>query len=393
MGFLLQIKEKDMRTENDMEEILQKAFEYAVHRKSFTKLSLLKQADNVCVYGLGRYFEEAFFRQHVRERFGVKFLCDKNEQRLKELSTDSRMETLRLINPEELAGLKNVVVILMLGDPRSALKFLEDIVGVENCITYNDLVLDELMTINKPDEFYENSRDRLLRAFRLQADERSREVFVNTFCLRVAPHLAWQSYEDLFTLPQYFPEDIVSLANCKNMVDCGAYTGDTLEEFHKLTGGGYARYYAFELDHDNYAALQNTAGSLGGGVRITCFPYGVWSEDRDISYGTMASDDSRSIYNPRETKSAHVVSLDQLLQDAAVDFIKMDIEGSEMEALKGAAGIIRKQRPTMAVCIYHRIEDMWEIPLYLKELCGDYQIYTRHHAEFWVSETVCYARA
>ena len=58
--------------ENDMEEILQKAFQYAVHRKSFTKLSLLKQAENVCVYGLGRYFEEAFFRQNVKERFGVK---------------------------------------------------------------------------------------------------------------------------------------------------------------------------------------------------------------------------------------------------------------------------------------------------------------------------------
>lgn len=377
--------------ENDMEEILQKAFQYAVHRKSFTKLSLLKQAENVCVYGLGRYFEEAFFRQNVKERFGVKFLCDKNEQRLKELSADSRMETLRLINPEELAELKNVVVILMLGDPRNALRYLKDIVGAENCITYNDLVLDELMTINKPDNFYKNSWDKLLEAFRLQADEKSREIFVNTFCLRVAPHLAWHSYEDLCTLPQYFPEDIVSLKSCKNVVDCGAYTGDTLEEFHKLTGG-YEHYYAFELDHGNYVALQNMVWSLNGTDRITCFPYGVWSEDRDISYGTMASDNSRSIYNPRETENAHVVSLDQQLQDAAVDFIKMDIEGSEMEALKGAAEIVRKQHPTMAVCIYHRIEDMWEIPLYLKELCGDYKIYTRHHAKFWVSETVCYAR-
>lgn len=227
-----------MLTKNDLEETLYKAFRYAVQRKSFTKMSLLKQVENVCVYGLGRYFEEAFFKQNVRERFRVNYLCDKNDSRLKELSEDSRIESLQLIHPEELAGLKNAVVILMLGDPRSALEYLGEIVGVENCITYNDLVLDELMTVNRPKDYYENSWDRLLQAFRLQEDEKSREIFVNVFCLRVAPHLAWRSYEDMCTKPQYFPEDIISLADCKNVVDCGAYTGDTLEEYAKISGGG-----------------------------------------------------------------------------------------------------------------------------------------------------------
>lgn len=380
-----------MQIENNLEEVLQKAFRYAVRRRSFTKMSLLKQADNVCVYGLGRYFEEAFFKQNVRERFHVNYLCDKNDSRLEELSKDPRIESLQLIHPEELAGLKNIVVILMLGDPRSALEYLGKIVGVENCITYNDLVLDELMTVNRPDDYYENSWDRLLKALRLQEDEKSREIFVNIFCLRAAPHLAWKSYEELCTRPQYFPEDVISLADCKNVVDCGAYTGDTLEEFIKLSGEKYEHYYAFELDRDNYVKLQDMARTIDEGDKITCFPYGVWSEDKDISYGTMASDDSLSIYNPRETQKAHVVSLDKQLRGAAVDLIKMDIEGSEMEALKGCASIIKEQHPVMAVCVYHRIEDLWEVPLYLKELCSDYKIYMRHHAEYWVAETVCYA--
>ena len=64
-----------MQTKSDLEEILYKAFQYAVQRKSFTKMSLLKQAENVCVYGLGRYFEEAFFQQNVRERFHVNSSC------------------------------------------------------------------------------------------------------------------------------------------------------------------------------------------------------------------------------------------------------------------------------------------------------------------------------
>lgn len=380
-----------MRVDDNLEEVLWKAFQYAVERKSFTKMDLLKQAENVCVYGLGRYFEEAFFRQNVKERFGVNLLSDKNEQRLKELSADSRVDSFRLVNPEELAALESVVVILMLGDPRGALEYLGDIVGVENCITYNDLVLDELMTVDRSDDYYENSWDRLLQAFRLQADESSREIFVNIFCLRVAPHLAWRSYEELCTLPQYFPEDIISRADCKNVVDCGAYTGDTLEEFVSLVEGKYEHYYAFELDRDNYVKLKDMAEVLDKENKIICFPYGVWSEDKDISYGTMASDDSLSIYNPRETQTAHVVSLDQQLKGAAVDLIKMDIEGAEMEALRGCAEIIKKQHPIMTVCVYHRIEDMWEVPLYMKELCSDYKIYMRHHAKYWVSETVCYA--
>lgn len=382
-----------MQQTNNPEEILQKAFQYAVRRKSFTKISLLKQADNVCVYGLGRYFEEAFFRQNVRERFGINCLCDKNEKRLEELASDSRVEGLRLVRPEELKDLPNVAVVLMLGDPRSALEYLGGIVGVENCITYNDLVLDELMTVDRTEDYYENSWDRLLQAFRMQADEESKEVFVNVFCLRAAPHLAWRSYEDMCVKPQYFPADIVPIEDCRSVVDCGAYIGDTLEEFVELTRRGgqeYEHYYAFELDRDNFEKLQDTARKFDDGRWITCFPYGVWSEDQEITYGTMASDDSLSIYNPKETQKARVVSLDNQLKGMPVSLIKMDIEGSEMEALKGCAGIIREQKPIMAVCVYHRIEDMWEVPLYLKELCGDYDIYMRHHAEYWVSETVCY---
>lgn len=380
-----------MRTENNYEKILQEAFQYAVHRKSFTKMSILKQADNVCVYGLGRYFEEAFFRQNVKERFNVGYLCDKSDSRLEELSRDSRVGELCLIHPERLVELKNVVVILMLGDSRDALKYLGGIVGIENCITYNNLVLDELMTVNRPVDYYENVWDRLLEAFRLQADEKSREIFINIFCLRVAPHLAWRSYEDLCILPQYFPEDIILLTDSNNIVDCGAYRGDTLEEFDKLTGGEYGHYYAFELDHSNYVKLQEKAQSLDRGDKITCFPYGVWSEDNDISYGMMASADSISIYNPRGAQKAHVVSLDKQLNGLMIDFIKMDIEGAEMEALKGCNEIIKGQHPVVAVCVYHRIEDMWEVPLYLKELCSEYKIYMRHHAKYDLTETVCYA--
>ena len=73
-----------------------------------------------------------------------------------------------------------------------------------------------------------------------------------------------------------------------------------------------------------------------------------------------------------------------------VDFIKMDIEGAEMSALAGAAGVIAEFKPRLAISAYHKPEDLWEIPRKLKELNPDYEIMFGHHTPIgW--ESVFYA--
>lgn len=73
-----------------------------------------------------------------------------------------------------------------------------------------------------------------------------------------------------------------------------------------------------------------------------------------------------------------------------VTFIKMDVEGSELESLKGAKNTILRDKPKLAICIYHKPEDMVTIPLYIKELVPEYKLYVRHHSNSW-AETVLYA--
>ena len=68
----------------------------------------------------------------------------------------------------------------------------------------------------------------------------------------------------------------------------------------------------------------------------------------------------------------------------------MDREGSEMSALRGAKKCISSSHPRLAICLYHKPEDIWEIPLYIKNLNPDYKIYIRHHTDL-MNETVCYA--
>lgn len=84
-----------------------------------------------------------------------------------------------------------------------------------------------------------------------------------------------------------------------------------------------------------------------------------------------------------------VVSLDSYIKEK-VTFIKMDIEGAELEALKGCQNTIKKYRPKLAISVYHKKEDIIEIPGYIMSLVPDYHFYLRHYSSGF-AETVLYA--
>ena len=75
-----------------------------------------------------------------------------------------------------------------------------------------------------------------------------------------------------------------------------------------------------------------------------------------------------------------------------INFIKLDIEGAELETLKGAAGTIEKYKPQLAICVYHKNSDFWEIPRFLKELVPEYELYLDHFITSPLYETVLFAR-
>ncbi len=78
------------------------------------------------------------------------------------------------------------------------------------------------------------------------------------------------------------------------------------------------------------------------------------------------------------------------MRDEKPTYIKMDIEGYEASAIEGAREIIQQHQPVLAICVYHKQQDLWQIPLLMKSLCGDYQLFLRPHLdEGW--DLVCYA--
>lgn len=170
-------------------------------------------------------------------------------------------------------------------------------------------------------------------------------------------------------------------------VDGGCFDLDTSIRFAELRGNRHARIIAFEPDSDNYAKCEGKIEQQKL-TNVRLVQAGLWSETTTLRFhgggvGTsFLSDDGES--------EVSVVTLDSIVNDEPVAFIKMDIEGSEMEALRGAANVIRRDKPFCAICIYHKPGDMLEISNYLKHLVPEYQFAIRHYA-VTADETVLYA--
>ena len=187
---------------------------------------------------------------------------------------------------------------------------------------------------------------------------------------------------------QYFPQDIFRLSDREVFVDGGAYTGDTLLAFIRKTKGEYERCYAFEPAPENLAKL-NSLAEKQRFRDVSVIGKGLWSMAETLRFAAAEGLAGSAISRAGNTSIA-VDSVDNVAPDAT--FIKLDVEGAELEALKGAAGTIKRNRPKLAVCLYHRPGDLFEIPLFLKSLVPEYRFYLRQHQPV-SCELVLYALA
>ncbi len=149
------------------------------------------------------------------------------------------------------------------------------------------------------------------------------------------------------------------------------------------------KVYAFEPDLRNYETCQRNKKQYELPY-AEILPFGTWSEETVLRFKEDA-DSSSSCISDKGEISVHVKPIDAVVNpEERVTFIKMDVEGAELESLKGAQNTIRKDKPKLAICIYHKPEDMTEIPLYIKSLVPEYKFYVRHHSNY-IYETVLYA--
>ena len=333
----------------------------------------------VVFYGCGAILESIVETWHEYVDREIDFCCDSDPEKW-----GKSFAGISCISPERLLAMRDTcTVFVTIGEFKPVYDSLIDSgVASVNLVYKYDLVTAEFLAGHEDAEIAAN----LVAARRLLADDRSREVF-DAILERVLgvqddPGVMMRVCEP----DQYFPADIVKLTDHEAFVDIGAYDGDTVVDLVARTRGRFDHITCFEVDETNYGALRKTVGALPCADRISVHNLGIWDSERDITYSIGKS---QSTIGAGEGKG-HVVPLDDVLGAEPVSFIKMDIEGAEPEALRGAAGVIRAHEPRLAVCVYHHIRHLWDIPLAIHELVPGYSIYLRHHTNLEY-ETVCYA--
>lgn len=230
---------------------------------------------------------------------------------------------------------------------------------------------------------------------KLLKDDRSKKVYSSIilslltgsreYCINVFEQ---QQY---FALPQFRSiDDAYS-------VDAGAYVGDTIEQFLWVNSGVFSHIYAFEPGELQFQAMKARTQRLKR-------EWAIGEEKITLINGGLGKNSGQSIFSLNNNQlqsssfvetgannyiSCPIFSLDQYLEGRPVTFIKSDIEGMEMEMLAGARESIKKYKPRMALSIYHRPEDLFQIAEYVHELVPDYNMAIRHHSPS-VTETVLY---
>lgn len=204
-----------------------------------------------------------------------------------------------------------------------------------------------------------------------------------------------------FAERQYFDLPVLEHDSNEVFVDVGGFDGETSRYFIKWSDSHYKHIYVFEANPDLY---ERCCENLKKEKNCTIFGKGLWDKEAVLSFRESPHDQEFNVnllehncfdkeHENLEDWKEHTISvvrMDDMIPDTRVTFIKMDIEGSEANALRGAENIIRKYRPKLAICVYHRQDDLWTIPSLILDYHPDYRLYLRTYSLGW-GETVIYA--
>lgn len=235
----------------------------------------------------------------------------------------------------------------------------------------------------------QKNRSKIIEAFSLLETEQDKELYIE--CLKSHLTMNFTEFKEPYDISmQYLAHDIPVEKDYRRFIDCGGFDGDTIRNFisQKIEIENIA---IFEPQNDLCEKITTCIDKNSSKFNlVTIFPCGVHSKTEKLKFSV--SDDAPSVSKIHEKGSDIIqcVAIDDVLKGFNATFIKMDIEGAEIEALKGAKQTIVKNHPQLAICVYHSLSDIWEIPLLIKSFYSKYKFYLRNY-NFMGLETVLYA--
>lgn len=195
--------------------------------------------------------------------------------------------------------------------------------------------------------------------------------------------------ETNWLLNQYKYEGFCEPEPGDNIFDIGAFTGETSIWFISVIEGK-GRVFSFEPEPINFKKLSENIAINNLQESVTPVPYGLWDINQTLRFSNSGGGNT---IKPGGAKQLEVVKFDDYIRENninKIDFIKMDIEGAEMAALRGAASSIKLFKPKLAISIYHRASDIIDIPLFLISIVPEYKFFMKHVTTNF-SETILFA--
>jgi FkbM family methyltransferase len=225
----------------------------------------------------------------------------------------------------------------------------------------------------------------VIEAAALWADDASRREYLSQLRWRLA--FDFDGLADPVEHPIYFAPDLYSLNPEEVFIDCGAYDGDTVRDFLKLAKGSFRKIVAFEPDPASFRRLSQFVSTLPCKESIELHEAATGAAKGVVRF---TGDGTSAAYVGSGQLSVNCVTLDDALRDLTPTFIKMDIEGAEIDTIRGASRVIHDHGPVLAICSYHKQDHLWNIPRLIHSIRQDYRFYLRPHLiEVW--DLVCYA--
>lgn len=351
----------------------------------------------ICLYGAG---SAGIAFLYYLKRIGIqpRYFIDANEARW-----GNCCEGVEIIGPEQVVPKlgKDVLVIVTINTDgkRYCKSFGEELrreghtgvhkmlhdLGMEHVIDYtffrrcHELFQGDPYNMPSCSDVYlmRNHIDDIQEVYRHLADEESREVYKKI--------LEFRLLDDSITVPtmpqdrQYFEYGFYDKRDDEVFVDCGAFNGISAITFLKENNNRFDGYYGFEPDPVNYVKLTEYVNGLPEEIKnkFKIFDKAVYDKEGNIALyelngpGSFVADIGK--------RQVATTTIDCILQGTKATYIKMNIEGSELQALRGARQTIVQNHPRLAIAGYHKTWDLWSVPLEILRIDPTYKFYLRSY--------------
>lgn len=226
---------------------------------------------------------------------------------------------------------------------------------------------------------YEGNKEKWQNLYNSLADEESKKTFSNVLQYRLTGDYHYMEEYGINFDKQYF--DFLKLEPSEVFADCGGSDGDSSACFIKNCPD-YKKIYLFEPCEDNITKAKTR---LNNNPKIEFIQKGLWDKEETLRFHVNGS--VSCICENGESK-IQVTSLDKAIKEK-ITTIKMDIEGSELKALQGAKEHIKHDKPKIAISVYHKPQDFYEVFDFIKSIHPNYKVFFRHYNEGW-GESVLY---